>query len=108
MKPSTRKILKVLLECDDTITEQQRHKVIDFLLERPEPLKDLPLLLNQAQVAKLLGVSRITIYRMTKEDVLHPILLRDAVRYRREDIEEVARKGTGNDTGDIQGSQNSH
>jgi predicted DNA-binding transcriptional regulator AlpA len=94
MKSSTRKMLKVLLESDDSITEQQHSKLMEILLERSEPLKELPLLLNQAQVARLLGVSRWTIRNMVKAGQFHPVNIRGCKRFRRDEIEGVAMGNT--------------
>jgi len=49
-----------------------------------------PLLVNQAAAAKLLSVSRFTIRRLVVEGRLHPIKVRDAIRYSREELEKLA------------------
>jgi len=49
-----------------------------------------PLLVNQAAAAKLLSVSRFTIRRLVVEGRLHPIKVRDAFRYSREELEKLA------------------
>lgn len=49
------------------------------------------ILVNQATAARLLSVSRFTIRRMVAEGTLHPVRVRGAVRYRREELESVAR-----------------
>lgn len=49
------------------------------------------LLVNQATAARLLSVSRFTIRRMVAEGTLHPVRVRGAVRYRRDELESVAR-----------------
>jgi len=48
------------------------------------------LLVNQATAAKLLSVSRFTIRRLVAEGRLHPIKVRDAIRYSREELERFA------------------
>lgn len=48
----------------------------------------------QRDAAKILGVSRVTIWRMTHEGILHPVeLLSGTVRYRREEIMTLAKSG---------------
>jgi len=54
---------------------------------KPQPL---PLLVNQATAAKLLSVSRFTIRRLVAEGKLHPVKLREAVRYSCCEIEKLA------------------
>lgn len=57
-----------------------------------EPLQSV--LLTQRDAAKILGVSRVTVWRMTSNRVLHPVeLLSGTVRYRREEIMTLAKSG---------------
>ena len=95
MKPSTRQILKAVLNADDTITIQQQQEVMAILSNRPKEDPSLPLLLTQMQAARLLNVSRATIFRMVRGGQIHPVQIHGAMRYRREEIEVIARKGTG-------------
>jgi len=62
------------------------------VMDSAEPPKTQinPLLVNQATAAKLLSVSRFTIRRLVIEGRLHPIKVRDAVRYSREELEKLA------------------
>src|SRR5438445_8533243 len=62
------------------------------LMEDKDPPKPqtLPLLVNQATAAKLLSVSRFTIRRLVAEGRLHPVKVREAVRYSREELEKLA------------------
>ena len=94
MKPSTRKILKLLLEFDETVTEQQKHNVFSILFNCPEQLTEPPILLTQSQVAILLGVSRWTVRNLTMEGKIRTVSIRGAKRYRREEIDKVAMEGT--------------
>lgn len=60
----------------------------------PSPVPEQPVLLMQRDAAKILGVSRVTIWRMTHEGILHPVeLLSGTVRYRREEIMTLAKSG---------------
>jgi len=53
-----------------------------------------PALYNQVQTCRLLGVSRFTVYRMSRDGQLHPIMVRGARRYRRDEILAIAAEGT--------------
>ena len=52
--------------------------------------KPTALLVTQAETARLLSVSRFTIFRMAKEGQLHPVKIRGAVRYRLSELEQLA------------------
>ena len=52
-----------------------------------------PLLVTQAEAARLLSMSRVTVYRLVRGGVLHPVEVRGAKRYRVEDLERIARGG---------------
>ena len=56
----------------------------------PRKLQIQPLLVNQATAAKLLAVSRFTIRRLVAEGRLHPIKVRDAIRYSCEELGKLA------------------
>ncbi|MDD4869489.1 MAG: helix-turn-helix domain-containing protein [Kiritimatiellae bacterium] len=90
MKKSTYQIIKTALSFDDTVTIEQQRQGLSILSNRPlnDPLK--PLLLNQSQTAQLLGVSRVSIYRMAKVGQLHPVNILGCKRFRRDEVEEVA------------------
>lgn len=95
MKKTTRRIMQATLAADETIRHDQRVAAISILSERgAASAPTLPLLFTQAQAARLLNVSRATIFRMTRNGELHPILIRGLRRYRRADLEEIACKGT--------------
>ena len=55
------------------------------LANKPEAL-----LCSQADASRLLGVSRFTVWRMTRETVLHPVNIRGALRYRVAELEQLA------------------
>lgn len=53
-----------------------------------------PLLLNQKDAARMLGISRVTLWRMMKEGFFSPMeILPGTFRYRVEEIEAFARTG---------------
>ena len=57
-------------------------------------MEEQSILLTQAQAAKLLSVSRMTVYRMVKDGILHPVIIRSGERslkrYKRSEIETIA------------------
>jgi len=61
------------------------------VMDATEPRKPQiqPLLVNQATAAKLLA-ARFTIRRLVAEGRLHPIKVRDAIRYSCEELEKLA------------------
>jgi len=90
MKNSTYRIIVAAISADDTITSDQRDAALSILRERNTNTTPLPLLLTQAQAGRLLGVSRITIYRLVQDGKLHPTKIREALRYQRAEIERFA------------------
>jgi len=62
MKKSTRQIIKILLEVDDTVPSERQRDIWEIVTNRPKDDSSLPLLLAQAQAADLLGMSRISVY----------------------------------------------
>lgn len=54
---------------------------------------EIALVVNQATAARMLSVSRFTIRKLVSDNVLHPVKLRDAVRYSRAELERVAAGG---------------
>ena len=62
MKKSTRQIIKILLQLDDTEPSERQRDIWEIVTNRPKDDSSLPLLLAQAQAADLLGMSRISVY----------------------------------------------
>lgn len=52
--------------------------------------KPTAILCSQAEAGRLLGVSRFTVWRMTRESTLHPVSIRGALRYRVAELEQLA------------------
>jgi len=94
MKKSTRQMIKILLEADDTIPLEHREDIWSVVTNLPKPDPSLPLLLSQRQTAELMGVSRHSIRRLVKDGHLRPVKILGSPRYHREDVETLARKGT--------------
>ena len=96
-QPSTCQMVLALLSRDPDVRCDQRDAVRVVLSEKSSPGAPAiqPLLLTQSQVAQMLNVSRITVYRLVKEKVIIPTIIQGMHRYRREDIERLAREGYG-------------
>ena len=94
MKKSTRQVVKILLDADDTIPVEHKVAIWEVVTTRPKPDASLPLLLSQQQVAGLLGVSRHTIRRLVKDGQLPTVRVLEACRYRRSDVEEFVGGGS--------------
>jgi len=82
MNESTRAAIKA----DKSIRSDVRALALGVLNERA-PLE--PILVTQAQAARMLNVSRITIYRMAKEGKLTRVQVRGATRYRLEELKTI-------------------
>jgi hypothetical protein len=100
MNPTSRAIFQSVISSDATLTSGER-SALDRLLrgESPAPAAatggaDEQLLLSQKKTAKLLDVSRVTVWRMTKECVLHPVeILPGTWRYPYREIVGLAQSG---------------
>lgn len=99
MSPTSKAILRSIAESDDSMTAAEREALARLLAGRLDAPSagtwtDAPLLLTQKQAARSLGISRVTLWRMTKEAVFAPVeITPGSFRYRREEIEAVAREG---------------
>lgn len=97
MKGTTSTIIRTAMSTDSTVRPDQREAALSILNEKSSPslIRLLtPILLTQSEAARMLNVCRVTVYRMAKEGVLKPVWIRGAKRYRREDVERVAKCGT--------------
>ena len=87
-------ITKEALRIDPEITSRQRKLIMDVLdgKPRPEPKssEEKAVLLSQKQAAKLLGMSRSTVWRMTRAGQLTTVEVNGRARYRRIDLEQLA------------------
>ncbi|MFD2185010.1 helix-turn-helix domain-containing protein [Rhodoplanes azumiensis] len=52
-----------------------------------------PLLLREAEAAKLLGCGRSLVWKLAREGAITKVNLRGAARFTRESVEKVAREG---------------
>jgi len=92
MNIASYQIIKTVLSFDNTVTIDQQRQVLAILSNRPlnDPATKA-LLLNQSQAAQLLGLSRRSVNRMVKTGQLHPVTILQSKRFRRQEIEDVAR-----------------
>ena len=90
MNKGTYKAIEALLAADDSIKPAVRGAVLAVLTNGPpEDDGPKPVLLSQTQAAKLLGVSRSTLFRMVRDGEIEPVQVRGLRRYRYEDLQKV-------------------
>ena len=99
MSPTTQAILRSIAASDGSLSVAERDaiaRLVDGRTEEARPAAGgaVPLLLTQKQAASALGISRVTLWRMTREAVFAPVEITPGnYRYRREEVEAVARLG---------------
>ena len=99
MSPTTQAILRSIAASDGSLSVAERDalgRLLDGLADAPQPAPwgAAPLLLTQKQAASALGISRVTLWRMTREAVFAPVEITPGnFRYRREEVEAVAQRG---------------
>ncbi|HVU15449.1 MAG TPA: helix-turn-helix domain-containing protein [Candidatus Didemnitutus sp.] len=100
MNPTSRAIFQSVISSDATLTGSERAALERLVRgESSAPAAttggvDEQLLLSQKKAAKLLDVSRVTVWRMTKECVLHPVeILPGTWRYPYREIVGLAQSG---------------
>lgn len=105
MNPTSRAIIQTVLSTDTSLSAAERsaaQRLIDGQVEAPAVAADgvdERLLVTQKRAAELLSVSRATIWRMTKDCLLHPVeILPGTWRYPFREIVVLARKGMDADS----------
>ncbi|MFT3784184.1 MAG: helix-turn-helix domain-containing protein [Nibricoccus sp.] len=100
MNATSRAILQTVLSTDVSLSAAEKNvaqRLVNGLVETPDIVgtaSDEQLLVTQKRAAELLSVSRATIWRMTKNGVLHPIeLLPGTWRYSFRELFALAQKG---------------
>ena len=100
MTATSRAILQTVVATDASLSAAERsvaQRLIDGRTEAPIVViggSDERLLVTQKEAAEMLGVSRVTIWRMTKDCVLHPVeILPGTWRYPYREILTLARSG---------------
>jgi len=100
MNDTSRTLLQTILVTDSSLTVSER-SAAQLLFEGKSESRatvavgvDERLLVTQKRAAEMLGVSRVTIWRMTKECVLHPVeILPGSWRYRLRELVELSQTG---------------
>ena len=101
MNATSRAILQTVLATDASLSPAERsalQQTVDGLigLQAAPTSNEERLLLTQKASAKLLSVSRVTIWRMTKDGILHPVeILAGMWRYSYREVAALARGGVG-------------
>ncbi len=97
MTPTTLAILRSVATSDPNLSAGEQvllQRLISGQVETPASTTTGPLLLSQKEAARLLGISRITLWRMTKSGFVRPVEIAPGNnRYRREDLEAMANGG---------------
>ena len=100
MNPTSRAILESVVSTDASLSPSERgaiQRLLNGLLDAPGPQPrsaDEPLLVTQKVAAKLLSVSRVTVWRLTKDSVLHPVeIFPGTWRYPYPEIAKIAAAG---------------
>ena len=101
MNPTSRAIFESVVSTDASLSPPERgaiQRLLNGLVEgpvsAPRPV-DEPLLVTQKIAAKLLSVSRVTVWRLTKDAVLHPVeIFPGTWRYQYAEIANLAATGS--------------
>jgi len=88
-------IAKHLLEVDLKPAQIEQIRAILIGESPAAPSSAGPLLMNQASAASFLGLHRQSIYRLVRSGLLPTVRITGTRWYRREDLERIAREGTG-------------
>lgn len=100
MNPTTRAILQTVTASDASLSGTERDLVKRLLTGdfscggMPAPADGERMLVTQKRAAELLSVNRVTIWRMTRDSLLHPVeILPGMWRYPFHEIARLARCG---------------
>jgi len=98
MNPTSQAILATVLSTDTSLSAAERGTVERLIAGQTDSLNRFPtdeadrLLVTQKAAADLLSVSRVTIWRMSRDGALRPVeVLPGTWRYRLDEIEKIAR-----------------
>jgi hypothetical protein len=101
MNATSRAILQTVLATDGSLSATEKgatQRLIDGRVEAPTVAAtgiDERLLVTQKRAAELLSVSRATIWRMTKDCILHPVeILPGTWRYSLREVFTLAQNGS--------------
>jgi hypothetical protein len=97
MNTTSRALLETVLGTDASLSPNERGALSRALKGEPSPFElatedpSAPIFLTQKQTAEKLNVSRVTVWRMTKECVLHPVeILPGTWRYPYRELQTLA------------------
>jgi predicted methyltransferase MtxX (methanogen marker protein 4) len=99
MNPTSRAILQTVVTTDSSLTSGERDLVQRLISGQTEEAargtdSDARALVTQKRAAELLSVNRVTIWRMTKESLLHPVeILPGTWRYPLNEITRLTQRG---------------
>ena len=97
MNPTSHAIMHTVASSDATLSPAERALLQNLLTGHSAPAvagMGAPLLLTRKDAARMLSVSRVTLWRMTRDSLLHPVeIMPGTSRYRLEEIEAFARRG---------------
>lgn len=93
-------IIKTVLATDGTLTAPER-AIFERLMSGqipvsayPERISDESLAVTQKRAARILGVSRVTLWRMVRDGLLHPVeIFPGILRYPIEELTALTRDG---------------
>lgn len=100
MNPTSRAILESVVSTDASLSPPERgviQRLLSGVVEAPLAPRsaDEPLMVTQKIAAKLLSVSRVTVWRLTKDSVLHPVeIFPGTWRYPYAEIAKLAAAGS--------------
>jgi hypothetical protein len=101
MNPTSRAILQSVVTTDSSLTSGEWDLVQRLISGQVEEVtrgsdSDARALVTQKRAAELLSVNRVTIWRMTKEGLLHPVeILPGTWRYPMGEIMRLTQRGIG-------------
>jgi hypothetical protein len=100
MNDTSRAIFQTVLSSDQSLSREERGALQRLIEGRPDSVRepavnvDDHLLITQKRAAEILSVSRATVWRMTKDAVLHPVeIVPGTWRYRLKEILNLAQNG---------------
>lgn len=98
MNATSRAILQTVLNTDTALMAGERRLLEQIVEGRAESseirVEGRQLLLTQKAAAEMLSVSRVTVWRMTKEGLLHPVeILPEMWRYSYAEVARLAASG---------------
>ncbi|MBU0486226.1 MAG: helix-turn-helix domain-containing protein [Proteobacteria bacterium] len=94
MQNYTRTIITSALKLDGNYSPEQICTALKLIDGHKPDDRNPPLLLKQAEVARLLSVSGMSVWRLVREGVLPKVMIKGSPRYRRSDIVNLIAKGT--------------